>query len=130
MVVQVLADEGVDTIFGYSGGAILPTYDAIFVHNQDAQRHGQRMPLIVPANEQGAGFMASGYGRMARLGLGATLVAGGLTVMPRPAGLIVAAFGLVPLAANGLPETAVSAPVSALRAKTAMLLEISFDTYT
>ncbi len=30
MVVQVLADAGVDTIFGYSGGAILPTYDAVF----------------------------------------------------------------------------------------------------
>ena len=34
IIVQVLADEGVDTVFGYSGGAILPTYDAIFVHNQ------------------------------------------------------------------------------------------------
>lgn len=63
IVVQVLADEGVDTIFGYSGGAILPTYDAIFVYNQNAQRYGQRMPLIVPANEQGAGFMAAGYAR-------------------------------------------------------------------
>jgi acetolactate synthase I/II/III large subunit len=64
VIVQVLADEGVDTIFGYSGGAILPTYDAVFVHNQQEQaagRHG--MPLIVPANEQGAGFMASGYAR-------------------------------------------------------------------
>ncbi len=60
IVVQVLADEGVDTIFGYSGGAILPTYDAIFVYNQDNQRHGQRMPLIVPANEQGAGVYGSG----------------------------------------------------------------------
>ena len=30
IIVQVLADEGVDTIFGYSGGAILPTYDAVF----------------------------------------------------------------------------------------------------
>ena len=30
IIVQVLVDEGVDTIFGYSGGAILPTYDAIF----------------------------------------------------------------------------------------------------
>ncbi len=30
MLVQVLADEGVDTIFGYSGGAILPIYDAVF----------------------------------------------------------------------------------------------------
>ena len=64
IVVQVLADEGVDTIFGYSGGAILPTYDAIFVYNEDGHRKGrQRMPLIVPANEQGAGFMAAGYAR-------------------------------------------------------------------
>ena len=34
ILVQVLADEGVDIVFGYSGGAILPTYDAIFVYNQ------------------------------------------------------------------------------------------------
>ncbi len=65
IIVQVLADEGVDTIFGYSGGAILPTYDAVFRWNQDAAARGgaQAMPLIVPANEQGAGFMAAGYAR-------------------------------------------------------------------
>ena len=34
MIVQVIADEGVDTIFGYSGGAILPTYDAVFRYNE------------------------------------------------------------------------------------------------
>src|SRR5699024_7686822 len=60
MIVQVLADEGVDTIFGYSGGAILPTYDAIFRYNQE---HDERMSLTVPANEQGAGFMAACYAR-------------------------------------------------------------------
>ena len=60
MLVQVLADEGVDTIFGYSGGAILPIYDAVFRYNQE---HHSAMPLIVPANEQGAGFMAAGYAR-------------------------------------------------------------------
>ena len=60
ILVQVLADEGVDTIFGYSGGAILPIYDAVFRYNQE---HGAAMPLIVPANEQGAGFMAAGYAR-------------------------------------------------------------------
>jgi acetolactate synthase I/II/III large subunit len=60
IIVQILADEGVDTIFGYSGGAILPTYDAVFLYNQ---KHGQSMPLIVPANEQAAGFMAAGYAR-------------------------------------------------------------------
>ncbi len=64
IIVQVLADEGVETVFGYSGGAILPTYDAIFVYNQASAAPGRRpMPLVVPANEQGAGFMAAGYAR-------------------------------------------------------------------
>ena len=64
MLVQVLADEGVTAIFGYSGGAILPTYDAVFLFNEQAQAQGTRqVPLIVPANEQGAGFMAAGYAR-------------------------------------------------------------------
>src|SRR5690606_9441828 len=64
IIVQVLADEGVDTIFGYSGGAILPTYDAVFRYNEKHKQNGaEPMPLIVPANEQGAGFMAAGYAR-------------------------------------------------------------------
>ena len=64
MIVQVVADEGTSAIFGYSGGAILPTYDAVFLYNEAQQREGGRqMPLIVPANEQGAGFMAAGYAR-------------------------------------------------------------------
>src|SRR5580698_10605521 len=64
MLVQVLADEGVTAIFGYSGGAILPTYDAVFLFNERAEAQGTRqVPLIVPANEQGAGFMAAGYAR-------------------------------------------------------------------
>ena len=61
---QILADEGTTAIFGYSGGAILPTYDAVFLYNQaQAERGLPQMPLIVPANEQGAGFMAAGYAR-------------------------------------------------------------------
>jgi acetolactate synthase I/II/III large subunit len=64
MIMQVLADEGVAAIFGYSGGAILPTYDAVFLFNEEASRAGRpQIPLIVPANEQGAGFMAAGYAR-------------------------------------------------------------------
>jgi acetolactate synthase-1/2/3 large subunit len=64
MIMQVLADEGVSAIFGYSGGAILPTYDAVFLYNEQAVRAGEPpIPLIVPANEQGAGFMAAGYAR-------------------------------------------------------------------
>jgi acetolactate synthase-1/2/3 large subunit len=65
VVVQVLADEGCDVLFGYSGGAILPVYDAVFRYNAEHPRSNGRepMPLVVPANEQGAGFMASGYAR-------------------------------------------------------------------
>lgn len=64
IIVQVLADEGVDTVFGYSGGAILPTYDAIFTFNElKAKTPKDQIKLIVPANEQGAGFMAAGYAR-------------------------------------------------------------------
>jgi acetolactate synthase-1/2/3 large subunit len=65
MVVQVLADEGVEIIFGYSGGAILPTYDAVFRFNDEHREQAGKdpLPIIVPANEQGAGFMAAGYAR-------------------------------------------------------------------
>ncbi|MFZ8983901.1 MAG: biosynthetic-type acetolactate synthase large subunit, partial [Steroidobacteraceae bacterium] len=86
MIVQVLADEGVDTIFGYSGGAILPTYDAIFVHNQREQAAGRPgMPLIVPANEQGAGFMAAGYARSSgRVGVAVVTSGPGATNMVTP----------------------------------------------
>src|SRR5512143_3178459 len=62
MILQVLADEGVDTIFGYSGGAILPTYDAVFRYNESHSKD-EEIRLIVPATEQGAGFMAAGYAR-------------------------------------------------------------------
>ena len=62
MIVQVLADEGVDTVFGYSGGAILPTYDAVFRYNE-TRPEAEQIRLVVPASEQGAGFMAAGYSR-------------------------------------------------------------------
>jgi len=86
MIVQVLADEGVDTIFGYSGGAILPTYDAVFVHNERERQAGRRgMPLIVPANEQGAGFMAAGYARASgKVGLAMVTSGPGATNMVTP----------------------------------------------
>ena len=61
IIVKVLEEQGVEMIFGYSGGAILPTYDAVFQYNETHKNNP--MPLIVPANEQGAGFMASGYAR-------------------------------------------------------------------
>jgi acetolactate synthase-1/2/3 large subunit len=64
-VVEIMAAEGVRTIFGYSGGAILPIYDAIFRYNDHHVQPDTEaaMQLVVPANEQGAGFMAAGYAR-------------------------------------------------------------------
>jgi acetolactate synthase-1/2/3 large subunit len=82
MLVQVLADEGVDTIFGYSGGAILPIYDAVFRYNE---AHQAAMPLIVPANEQGAGFMAAGFARASgRVGVALVTSGPGATNMVTP----------------------------------------------
>src|ERR1700704_5046733 len=82
MLVQVLADEGVDTIFGYSGGALFALYDAVFRYNQE---HRSAMPLIVPANEQGAGFMAAGFARASgRVGVALVTSGPGATNMVTP----------------------------------------------
>ena len=55
MVVQALKDQGVDTVFGYPGGAVLPIYDEIFQQNDI--RH------ILVRHEQGAVHAAEGYAR-------------------------------------------------------------------
>ena len=123
MLVQVLADEGVDTIFGYSGGAILPTYDAVFRYNEDnLDADGNpTMPLIVPANEQGAGFMASGYARasgkvgvvMVTSGPGATNTVTPVRDCMADSVPIVVICGQVPTAAIGT-DAFQEAPISAV----------------
>ena len=55
IILRALQDQGVDTVFGYPGGAVLPIYDAIF--QQNAVRH------ILVRHEQGAGHAAEGYAR-------------------------------------------------------------------
>src|SRR3954447_27063708 len=55
MVVQALIDQGVEHIFGYPGGAVLPIYDEII--QQNAVEH------ILVRHEQGAGHAAEGYAR-------------------------------------------------------------------
>jgi acetolactate synthase-1/2/3 large subunit len=123
IVVQVLADEGVDTIFGYSGGAILPTYDAVFRYNNTHSRAdgSAAIPLIVPANEQGAGFMASGYARasgkvgvvMVTSGPGATNTVTPVRDCMADSVPIVVICGQVPRAAIG-SDAFQEAPVSAI----------------
>ena len=123
MIVQILADEGVDTIFGYSGGAILPTYDAVFRFNEENKnkKGEQPMPLIVPANEQGAGFMASGYARasgkvgvvMVTSGPGATNTVTPIRDCMADSIPIVVLCGQVPTTAIGT-DAFQEAPVSAI----------------
>jgi acetolactate synthase-1/2/3 large subunit len=55
MVLRALADQGVEHIFGYPGGAVLPIYDEIF--QQEKVKH------ILVRHEQGAGHAAEGYAR-------------------------------------------------------------------
>jgi acetolactate synthase-1/2/3 large subunit len=55
MVIRALHDQGVEHIFGYPGGAVLPIYDAIF--HQDKVQH------ILVRHEQGAVHAAEGYAR-------------------------------------------------------------------
>ncbi|MBV8151584.1 MAG: biosynthetic-type acetolactate synthase large subunit [Candidatus Eremiobacteraeota bacterium] len=72
LVLDALVDEGVETVFGYPGGAIMPLYDALFSE--------RRIVHVLVRHEQGAAFAAGGYARssgkvgvaMATSGPGAT----------------------------------------------------------
>ncbi|MEZ0170075.1 acetolactate synthase 3 large subunit [Microvirga sp. TS319] len=55
MVIRALQDQGVEHVFGYPGGAVLPIYDALF--HQDSVRH------VLVRHEQGAVHAAEGYAR-------------------------------------------------------------------
>ena len=55
MVIEALADQGVEHVFGYPGGAVLPIYDALF--QQPKVQH------ILVRHEQGAVHAAEGYAR-------------------------------------------------------------------
>jgi acetolactate synthase-1/2/3 large subunit len=60
MVIRALVDQGVEVMFGYPGGAVLPIYDALF---QDNEAHGERLRHILVRHEQGAAHAAEGYAR-------------------------------------------------------------------
>ena len=79
MVVEALKDHGVDILFGYPGGAVLPIYDVLF--QQEKVQH------ILVRHEQGAAHAAEGYARssgkvgvlLVTSGPGATNTVTGLT---------------------------------------------------
>jgi len=56
-VIKSLLEEGVDTIFGYPGGAIMPIYDALYDYDQQVTHYLTR-------HEQGAIHAAEGYAKV------------------------------------------------------------------
>jgi acetolactate synthase-1/2/3 large subunit len=90
MVIAALADQGVEYIFGYPGGAVLPIYDALF--QQDKVKH------ILVRHEQGAVHAAEGYARSTGK-VGAVLVTSGPGATNAVTGLTDALCDSVPIVA-------------------------------
>jgi acetolactate synthase I/II/III large subunit len=88
VVLQALVEQGVEVVFGYPGGAVLPIYDAIF--KQDRIRH------ILVRHEQGAVHAAEGYARSTGL-VGVVLVTSGPGATNTVTGLTDALMDSVPV---------------------------------
>src|SRR5438309_55483 len=96
IVIKALVDQGVDVVFGYPGGAVLPIYDEIFKQN--------RIRHILVRHEQGAVHAAEGYARstgkvgcvLVTSGPGATNAVTGLTDALMDSTPIVCLTGQVP----------------------------------
>ena len=88
IVLRALKDQGVDTVFGYPGGAVLPIYDALF--QQNAIRH------ILVRHEQGAVHAAEGYARSTGK-VGVVLVTSGPGATNAVTGLVDALMDSIPV---------------------------------
>ena len=88
MLIKALMDQGVDVVFGYPGGAVLPIYDALFEQNE--LRH------ILVRHEQGAVHAAEGYARSTGK-VGVVLVTSGPGATNAVTGLTDALMDSIPL---------------------------------
>ena len=95
MVIRALKDQGVDTIFGYPGGAVLPIYDEIF--QQSDIKH------ILVRHEQGAAHGADGYAR-------ANGMPGVVLVTSGP-GITIAVTGIATAHMDSIPMVVISGQV-------------------
>jgi acetolactate synthase I/II/III large subunit len=102
IILECLLREGVDVMFGYPGGAILPTYDAM-------TKYEDRIHHVLVRHEQGASHMADGYARatgkvgvaIATSGPGATNLVTGISTAMMDSSPIVCITGQVPRGAIG-----------------------------
>lgn len=100
-IVQCLIEQGVDTVFGYPGGMVLPLYDALYDEN--------KIHHVLTAHEQGAAHGADGYARasgkvgvcIATSGPGATNLVTGLATAFMDSIPVVAITGQVPTSLLG-----------------------------
>ncbi|GIL41092.1 acetolactate synthase 3 large subunit [Roseiterribacter gracilis] len=88
LVLEALADQGVDTIFGYPGGAVLPIYDALYQQN--------RIKHVLVRHEQAAVHAAEGYARSTGK-VGVVLVTSGPGATNAVTGLVDALMDSIPL---------------------------------
>ena len=88
IIIKALVNEGVDTVFGYPGGAVLPIYDAIFQQNQ--------LKHVLVRQEGGAVHMAEGYARSTGK-VGCVLVTSGPGATNAVTGLTDALMDSIPL---------------------------------
>ena len=102
IIVECLVEAGVDKVFGYPGGQVIPLYDALY-RNKDRIKH------ILTAHEQGASHAADGYARssgkvgvcIATSGPGATNLVTGLATAYMDSVPMVAITGNVPVSLLG-----------------------------
>ena len=102
IIMECLLKEGVHVMFGYPGGAILPTYDAL-------TKYEGRLHHVLVRHEQGASHMADGYARatgevgvcIATSGPGATNLVTGLATAMMDSSPVLAITGQVPIPAIG-----------------------------
>lgn len=100
--VEVLVEQGVDTIFGYPGGAVLNLYDELY-------KNSDRLQNVLTAHEQGASHAADGYARatgrtgvvLATSGPGATNLVTGIATAQIDSVPMVAFTGNVPTTSLG-----------------------------
>ena len=59
IILECLLEQGVDTVFGYPGGAVLNIYDALY-------QYSDKIKHIITAHEQGACHAADGFSRTTR----------------------------------------------------------------
>ncbi|MDR2609845.1 MAG: biosynthetic-type acetolactate synthase large subunit [Clostridiales Family XIII bacterium] len=104
IIMECLLEQGVDTIFGYPGGQIMPLYDALYDYTEDG-----RVKHILTSHEQGATHAADGYARsiggvgvcFATSGPGATNTVTGIATAYMDSSPLVVITGQVPVSSIG-----------------------------